>query len=173
MAEGIALEAIRLIKENLPTATEHGKDLEARAQMLVASSMGATAFQRGLGGMHALAHPLGALYNAHHGMLNAILMPYVLKANQQAIEVRIARLANYLNLENATFEGFLNWVLALRETLKIPHSLKEIGIEADKSDQVGEMAVLDPSAAGNPIQFGAADYTRIFIDAVNGQLTIK
>ena len=170
MATGIALEGIRLIKQFLPRAVKDGQDLEARLQMLVTSSMGATAFQRGLGAMHALAHPLGALYDAHHGMLNAILMPYVLKANEAVIAERIELLARYLELAQPSFASFLDWVLAMRESLGIPHTLSEIGINGSEAAKVGEMAVVDGSAGTNPIQFSAADYSRIFVSAVEGML---
>ena len=170
MATGIALEGIRLIKQFLPRAVKDGHDLEARLQMLMASSMGATAFQRGLGAMHALAHPLGALYDAHHGMLNAILMPYVLKANEAVIAERIELLARYLELAQPSFASFLDWVLAMRESLGIPHTLSEIGIGAQDAAKVGEMAVVDGSAGTNPTQFSAADYSRIFVAAVEGML---
>ena len=170
MATGIAVEGIRLIKQFLPRAVKDGQDLDARLQMLVASSMGATAFQRGLGAMHALAHPLGALYDAHHGMLNAILMPYVLKANEAVIAERIELLARYLELAQPSFASFLDWVLAMRESLGIPHTLSEIGIGAQDAAKVGEMAVVDGSAGTNPIQFSAADYSRIFVAAVEGML---
>ncbi len=170
MAEAIAMEGARLIKQFLPRAVADGNDIEARTQMLVAASMGATAFQKGLGGMHALAHPLGALYNAHHGLLNAILMPYVLNANRQVIELQIDRLARYLDLPQAGFDGFLGWVLELREQLGIPHSLAAIDIDASDADKVGRMAVEDPSAGGNPIQFSADQYSRLFTNAVSGQL---
>jgi len=170
MAEGIAVEGIRLVKEYLPTAVENGADVDARMQMIIASAMGATAFQKGLGGMHALAHPLGALYDAHHGLLNAILMPYVLNANREVVSERIERTARYIGLEDASFEGFLNWVLALREQLGIPHTLAEIGIEEDQQVKVGQMATEDPSAGGNPIQFTAEQYSAIFSRAVCGEL---
>ena len=170
MAEGIAVEGIRLVRDYLPRAFADGGNLEARMQMLVASSMGATAFQKGLGGMHALAHPLGALYDAHHGLLNAILMPYVLKANREAIEERLARAADYLGLENGGFDGFLQWILELRSGLKIPHCLADIDIDNREAERIGEMAVADPSAGGNPIPFDAEAYSRIFRDAVHGRL---
>ncbi len=170
MAEGIAVEGCRLVKEYLPRAVANGEDLEARTQMLVASSMGATAFQKGLGAMHALAHPLGALYNAHHGLLNAILMPYVLVANRTAIEERIDRLSRYMGLEAPGFDGFLTWVLEMRKDLGIPHTLAGININADDAERVGAMAEEDPSAGGNPIPFNAAQYAGIFRNAVNGSL---
>ncbi len=170
MAEGIALEGIRLVQQYLPTAVADGANIEARTQMLVCSSMGATAFQKGLGGMHALAHPLGALYDAHHGTLNAILMPYVLKANRSAIASRIQRLTRFMGLTQADFDGFMAWVLQLRDQLGIAHRLADIGIDAAQAQKVGEMAQQDPSAGGNPIAFSAAQYQQIFIDAVNGDL---
>ena len=171
MAEGIALEGIRLIKDHLPRAVADGNDIEARTQMLVASSMGATSFQRGLGGMHAIAHSLGALYNKHHGLLNAILMPYVLIRNRSVIEDRITRLSRYLELEDATFDGFLSWVLTLREQLNIPHTLAEIGINLDDVVLVGKMSSQDAASAGNPIQLTDAEYSLLFKDAVKGKLT--
>jgi len=170
MAEGIALESIRLIKEYLPRAVQDGSDLEARAQVMTASTMGSTAFQRGLGGMHALAHPIGALYDSHHGLLNAILMPYVLKANRSAIEAKLTRLSRYLELDDASFNGFLNWVLELRQQLEIPHALNAIGIDNERATEVGNMAEQDPSAGGNPIAFDAQQYTAIFQSAVYGEL---
>ncbi len=170
MAQGIALEGIRLVKDFLPRAVVDGSDLEARSQMIVASTMGATAFQKGLGGMHALAHPLGALYDAHHGLLNAILMPYVLKANRSAVEDSIIRLARYLELSEATFDGFMSWVLELRSTLGIPHSLGEIGIDEQQVKKVGVMATEDPSAGGNPVVFTAEQYSAICLSAIRGEL---
>ncbi|GAA5494955.1 NAD-dependent methanol dehydrogenase [Rubritalea halochordaticola] len=170
MAEGIAVEGIRLVKEYLPRAVANGADLEARMQMLVASSMGATAFQKGLGAMHALAHPLGALYDAHHGLLNAILMPYVLKVNREAIEERLTRVARYLGLENPSFESFLQWVLDIRAELDIPHDLSGIGIKDEDLELIGIMASQDPSAGGNPIPLTPAEYTKLCSDALNGNL---
>jgi alcohol dehydrogenase class IV len=170
MAEGIAVEGIRLVHEHLPRAFHQPDDLEARGQMLVASSMGATAFQKGLGAMHALAHPLGALYDAHHGTLNAILMPYVLVANRSRIDERMKRLGAYLGLGDRGFDGVLDWILGLRGELGIPHRLADIGIDNGRSDQVGRMAVADPSAGGNPITFTDEEYRRIFEDAVEGRL---
>lgn len=170
MAAGIAVEGIRLVKQWLPVAVREGGNLEARLNMLVASSMGATAFQRGLGAMHALAHPLGALYDAHHGMLNAVLMPYVLQANRVAIESRITDLARYLDLPQPSFTAFLDWVLALRETTGIPHTLAAIGIDDAQAERIGQMAVVDGSAATNPINFDAAGYAAILRKAVSGLL---
>ncbi|MFV8782349.1 iron-containing alcohol dehydrogenase [Microbulbifer sp. SA54] len=170
MAEGIALEAMRLISVNLPKVFADGSDLEARMQMLVASSMGATAFQRGLGAMHALAHPLGALFDKHHGLLNAILMPYVLKANEEAVQEKMNRLARYLDLPGQGFRGVMEWVVNLRSELGIPHCLGEIGIDTNMAEVIGGLAETDPSAGGNPILFTAHDYEQLFIDACTGAL---
>jgi alcohol dehydrogenase class IV len=170
MAEGIALEGMRLVQQYLPRAVAQGSDVEARLQMLVASSMGATAFQRGLGAMHALAHPLGALYDAHHGLLNAVLMPYVLVANRERIEPQMEKMARYLNLPKPGFSAVLEWVLALREQVGIAHSLGEIGIDDTRIEQVGQMAEVDPSAGTNPITFTAAQYSQLFEKALRGTL---
>jgi len=169
MADGIALEAIRLIRDYLPRAYANGHDLEARTQMLVASTMGATAFQKGLGAMHALAHSLGALYGAHHGLLNAILMPYILNANREAIAAKISRLGRYLELDGGV-DGFLDWILTLRRDLGIVHSLREIDIDDSQAQKVGAMAAADPAASGNPISFDAERYAGIFTAAVRGIL---
>jgi alcohol dehydrogenase class IV len=170
MAEAIALEGMRLIKEYLPRAVQDGTDLEARLKMLVASSMGATAFQRGLGSMHALAHPLGALYDAHHGTLNAVLMPYVLVANRSAIEGRMEVLARHLQLPTAGFDGVLAWVLELRKQFAIAHSLAELGIDESRADLIAQMAVVDGAAGTNPIAHDESGYREIFINAVRGEL---
>ena len=170
MAEGIAAEGIRLVREYLPRAVRDGADIEARTQMLVASSMGATSFQRGLGAIHALAHPLGALYDAHHGTLNAVLMPYVLKANRSAVESRIERLGRYIGLSDTGFDSFMDWVLSLRAEINIPSDLSELGIDDQQSHRIGQMAVQDPSAGTNPITYSAEDYERLFLSALTGQL---
>jgi len=170
MAEGIAIEGIRLVREFLPQAMADGSDLEARTQMLVASTMGATAFQRGLGAMHALAHPLGALYNAHHGTLNAVLMPYVLQANRLVIEERITRLARAIGIANPGFDTFLDWILQLRETLQIASDLTALGIDDSEAARIGEMAKADPSSGTNPLPFSASEYQALFLRALKGNL---
>jgi len=170
MAEGIALEGIRLVRNWLPRACANGKDLEARSHMMVASTMGATAFQRGLGAMHALSHPLGALYDAHHGLLNAVLMPFVLCANRSAIEEPMARLSRYLGLPSPGFDAVLDWVVALRTEIGIPSSLSEMGIDGKQASQVVRMALADPSSGGNPVPLRAEDYKEIFRRAVAGEL---
>ncbi|KTD42475.1 iron-containing alcohol dehydrogenase [Legionella quateirensis] len=164
MAEGIAMEGVRLIKDYLIRAYQNGNDLEARTNMLVASAMGATAFQRGLGAMHALAHPLGALYDAHHGRLNAILMPYVLMANRPAIESKIIRMANYLSLANG-FDGFMDWIFQMRLELGIEHTLSQLGIDGAQLDRVARMATEDAAAGSNPILFDQEHYRAILEEA--------
>jgi len=156
MADGIAVEGIRLIKAWLPRAVSDGQDLEARGYMQVAASMGATAFQKGLGGMHALAHPVGALYDTHHGATNGVFMPYVLAFNQAAIDDRITRLAAYLGLAQPSFGSFLNWILDLRNTIGIPPGLSGLGVDGERFAEIAAMAERDPSAGGNPILFDAA-----------------
>ena len=169
LAQGVALEGMRLIKENLPKAVKRGSDIDARGNMLVASSMGATAFQRGLGAIHALSHPFGGLYDAHHGLLNGIIMPYVLKANARKIGKNLDRASAYLGIKGG-FDGFLKWVLMLRKETGIPHSLKEIGIDDKRLDQVARMAIKDPSAGGNPVQLTEGQYRTLARKCVAGTL---
>lgn len=170
MAEGIALEGMRLVKEYLPRAVRNGEDTDARLQMLVASSMGATAFQRGLGAIHAVSHSIGALYDSHHGLLNAIVMPYVMQMNRPVIEAETARAARYLGLPNADFNGLLDWVLSLRAELELPHTLAEIGIDDARADLVGEMSVKDVTARTNARQLDAGEYRQLFLNALTGKL---
>jgi alcohol dehydrogenase len=169
LAQGVALEGMRLIKENLAKAVKKGEDVDARGNMLVASSMGATAFQRGLGAIHALSHPFGGLYDAHHGLLNGIIMPYVLKANARRVGKEIERAAAYLGISDG-FDGFLSWVLGLRKEIGIPHALKDIGIDSKRLDEVAEMAIRDPSAGGNPVPFTQAQYKSLARKCVMGAL---
>ncbi len=169
MSAGIALEGMRIVKDWLARAVHEGSDIEARGWMLIASSMGAVAFQRGLGGIHALSHPLGGLYGAHHGTLNAVLMPYVLEANKAAIEQRIGLVASALEIEGG-YQGVLEWILELRKDIGMPHTLAEMGIENPDFVRVGAMAVEDPSAGGNPIQFTAEEYAAICQKGFNGEL---
>jgi alcohol dehydrogenase class IV len=170
MADGIAAEGMKLIREWLPRAVEDGTDIEARGHMLVAASMGATAFQKGLGGMHALSHPIGALFGTHHGLTNAVLMPYMLAFNRVAIEERLARLAGYIGLSDASFPAFLGWILDLRQRLEIPHRLSDLGIGADRLDRLAAMAEADPSAAGNPLPFDAAAARAVLDSAMAGRV---
>ena len=169
LAEGVALEGMRLVKENLAKAVKKGKDLDARGNMLMASAMGATAFQKGLGSIHALSHPFGGLYDAHHGMLNGIIMPYVLKANRKKIEKKIERVAAYLGIKGG-FNGFLKYVLALRKETGIPHALKDIGIDAKRLDEVAKMAINDPTHGANPVAFTEKQYKALAKKCVAGDL---
>ena len=169
MARGIAIEGCRIISENLVIATRDGQNIEARGRMIIASTMGATSFQKGLGGMHALAHSIGGLFDNHHGTLNAILMPYVLSANRHIIEDDISYLSGCLGLEK-TFDAFQNWVLYLRRDLNIPHTLSEINIPKKAAPIIGKIAEKDPSAMTNPIIFSASDYENIFMKAILGKV---
>lgn len=169
-AKGVALEGMRLVKDWLPTAVKDGKNIEARSHMMAAAMAGATAFQRGLGGIHALAHPLGALYDAHHGLLNAVLMPYVVNANKAAVTQDLTDLARALDLADYSPAGVIRWILDLRKEVGIPHTLAEMAIPGDAADKIGAMAVEDPTAGGNPIQFTSAQYAALFLDAHGGRL---
>jgi alcohol dehydrogenase class IV len=170
MADGIAAEAMRLIAEALPRAYRDGSDLEARAQMLVASSMGATAFQKGLGAMHAMSHPCSALLGSHHGLTNAVVMPYVLAWNRPVIADRLGRLAAYLGLEQASFAGVLDWVLELRAQLGIPNRVDALGVREEHVEALAKQAHVDPSAATNPRPLSVADFASLFRSALAGEL---
>ena len=169
LSAGIGLEGMRLVKDNLAKAVKKGKDLDARGNMLVASAMGATAFQRGLGAIHALSHPFGGLYDAHHGLINGIIMPYVMKANRRKIEKDIERASAYLGIKGG-FNGFLKWILALRMEIGIPHSLAEIGIDTKRLDEVAAMSIKDPTAGANPVQFTEKQYKALARKCVTGDL---
>ena len=169
LADGIAVEGMRLVKENLARAVKNGGDLEARANMLAAAAMGATAFQKALGAIHALSHPVGALYDTHHGMTNGVFMPYVLAFNRAAIEARIARLAAYLGLP-ASFDAFLEWVLALRAEIGVPHTLQGLKITDENADLIAAMAPKDPTAGGNPVPLDERAARRIFDAALTGKV---
>ncbi len=169
MAAGIAVEGMRLVKDYLPQAYHHGDDIEARGHMLSAAAMGATAFQKGLGAIHSLSHPVGAMYHTHHGLTNAVFMPYVLKFNRPEIEEDIERLAAWLGIIGG-FDGFMDWVLALREELGIPHSIDKIGVDDQRFDVMSEMAVVDPTAGGNPVRLEAAACRSLYEQAYSGRL---
>jgi len=155
MADGIAVEGIRLVLENLPKAFANGKDLTARAHMMSAAAMGATAFQKGLGAIHSLSHPIGALYDTHHGMTNAVFMPYVLAFNRPATEERIVRLAAYCGIKGG-FDGFAKAIAKLRKELKVPHTLpgliKGLDMDMKRKALIADMAIVDPTAGGNPVK---------------------
>jgi alcohol dehydrogenase class IV len=170
LADGIALEGMRLIHQFLPRACADGTDIEARAQMMAAALMGATAFQKGLGGVHAIAHPVGSWFNTHHGLTNAVILPYVMTYNRAAIADKADVIARVLELPDRGFEGFLGWVMQMRRDLGIPHSLAEIGVSVHNAEVIGREAAIDPSAGGNPITLDAAILERIFRAAVAGEL---
>jgi alcohol dehydrogenase class IV len=161
---------MRLIHRYLPRACADGNDLEARQQMLAAASMGATAFQKGLGGVHAIAHPVGSWFNTHHGLTNAVILPYVVTFNRAVIADKTDVIARVLDLPDRGFDGFLSWVMKLRSDLGIPHSLAEIGVNTGNAAVIGSEAAIDPSAGGNPTPVTAAQLEHIFRAAVEGNL---
>ena len=170
MADGIAIEGMKLIKKSLLNAVHNGNDLDARSDLLAAASMGSTAFQKGLGAIHSLSHPLNAKFNIHHGLSNAIFMPYVLTFNREAIEERIISICDYLNLSKS-FNSFLKWILDLRKELEIPHKLSDV-IDINKLDidELSEMALNDPSTASNPKTLTISDMKIIYKNSISGEL---
>jgi alcohol dehydrogenase class IV len=171
LADGIALEGMRLVFENLPKAHARGKDIKARAHMMSAAAMGATAFQKGLGAIHSLSHPIGSLYHTHHGMTNAVFMPYVLDFNRKAIEEKIERAARYLNIKGG-FDGFRKAVIKLRKELGVPHTLGGLvkGLDMDKKRKslIADMAIVDPTAGGNPVKLTKKGALSILEAAIKG-----
>ena len=171
MADGIALEGMRLIKKWLLEAVKNGSNIEARMNMLTAASMGSTAFQKGLGGIHSLSHPVNAVNNIHHGLSNAIFMPYVLSFNRDVIENKIVKVCEYLDLKDKSFDTFLNWVLDLRINLNIPHKLSEVIENNDFDlDKLSKMALNDPSTGGNPKKLTLDDMKIMYQHSMSGEL---
>ncbi len=170
IADGVALEGLKLIHQWLPRAVADGADLEARTHMMSAAAMGATAFQKGLGAIHSLSHPVGAIYDTHHGLTNAVFIPYVLMFNQPAIKDRMADLARYLELRQPSFHAVIDWTLALREQFEIPHTAATLNIEADRLDDLASMAAMDPTASSNPVPVKAAAMRCIYEAAMAGTL---
>ncbi len=171
MADGIALEGIRLINKWLLTAVRDGSNIDARMNMLVAASMGSTAFQKGLGAIHSLSHPVNAINNIHHGLSNAIFMPYVLTFNKEVIENKIIKVCEYIGLKDKSFVGFINWVLKLRKDLEIPHKLSEIIKQKDFDiERLSKMALKDPSTEGNPKKLTIEDMRLMYKHSMSGQL---
>jgi len=170
IADGIALEGMRLGKEWLPAAVKDGRDLVARAYTLCAAHMGAAAFQKGLGAIHSLSHPLGAVLDTHHGLTNGVFMPYVLVFNRSAISEKMERVARYLGLAKPTFEGVLEWVLQLREEIGIPHTARELGMREEHLDRFAEMAAVDPTASSNPAPVGVPELRAMYQAALEGHL---
>jgi hypothetical protein len=171
MAEGIAIEGMRLIKEWLPRAVQNGKDIEARAHMMVAASMGATAFQKGLGAMHSLSHPCSANLNTHHGLTNAVVMPYVLSWNRSVLEDKMVRLAAFLDLPVHSFEGVLDWILELRRTIGIPETLAGLGVCEEHATAFSQQAFDDPSTGGNPLAMSPEKFAALYRNCIRGSLT--
>ncbi len=165
MSQGIALEGMRLVKENLPQVATDPENLQSRAHMMSAAMMGATAFQKGLGAIHALSHPIGAVYNTHHGMTNAVVMPPVLKLNRPAIEGGISEAADYLGIKGG-FDGFYDYVLELRAELGVPDRLSGLGVDTNRIAELTEMALKDPSCAGNPVELTRENVTQLFQDCI-------
>jgi len=170
MADGIAVEGIKLIKKSLLIAINNGKDLQARSDLLAAASMGSTAFQKGLGAIHSLSHPVNAQFNVHHGLSNAIFMPYVLTFNKDVIEKKIVLICNYLNIEK-DFNSFINWIIELRKDLKIPHKLSEVLDEKKFDlDKLSQMALDDPSTGTNPKKLTKSDMKIMYEHSMSGKL---
>ncbi|HUF55856.1 MAG TPA: iron-containing alcohol dehydrogenase [Thermohalobaculum sp.] len=171
MSEGIAVEGLRLVARALPRAHAQGSDIEARGMMMAAAAMGSVAFQKGLGAIHALSHPLGALYDAPHGLTNAVVMPYALAWNREAIEPKIARLAAWLELEQPDFGGFLAWVLDMRARLGVPHDLTGLGVTDDtRFEELTEKALVDPTAGGNPRPLTREGVLEMYAAALAGRV---
>ena len=171
MADGIALEGMSLIKKWLKVAVNEGENLEARGHMMASSSMGATAFQKGLGAIHSLSHPVNSLFNVHHGLSNGIFMPYVLTFNRSTIENKITKLSEYLDLKEASFNSFVDWVLELREKIKIPHVISESAKITDQDiAKMSPMALDDPCTPGNPKKPTLDDMVSMYEHSVQGKL---
>ena len=171
MADGIALEGMSLIKKWLAVAVNEGENLEARGHMITSSSMGATAFQKGLGAIHSLSHPVNSLFNVHHGLSNGIFMPYVLTFNRSKIEGKISKLSEYLDLKGASFNSFVDWILELREQIKIPHTILESAKITDKDiETMSPMAQNDPCTPGNPKKTTLDDMVSMYQHSVEGKL---
>ena len=170
MADGIAVEGMKLVKNSLLIAVKDGKNIAARLDMLTAASMGSTAFQKGLGAIHSLSHPVNAQFNLHHGLSNAIFMPYVLTYNKKEISDKIISICDYLNLEK-NFNSFLNWIIELRKNLNIPHKLSDvIEIKKINLDKLSQMAFEDPSTSGNPKKLLKEDMKIMYEHSLSGKL---
>lgn len=169
-SDGVAIEGMRLIKEYLPRAYADGRDLEARGMMLAAASMGSTAFQKGLGAIHSLSHPVGARFDTHHGLTNAVFFPYVIAHNRDAIAEKCGRLSAYLGLKTAGVDGVMEWILDLRRQFVIPHTAKELGVDPARVEEIAAAAEKDPSTGSNPTPMNAADMAVVLQNALDGKL---
>src|SRR5246127_2048325 len=170
LADGVALEGMKIIDTYLPRAAENGRGLEARANMFAAASMGATAFQKGLGAIHSISHPVGARYDTHHGLTNGVVFPYVLVCNRSAIETRITSIARVLDLPSRDFAAVLAWILDFRKRLGVPHTLGELGVKESDAKHIAAAAVKDPTAGSNPRPLSEADFERVTLAPIRGDL---
>jgi alcohol dehydrogenase class IV len=170
LADGIALEGMKIVDTYLPRAVENGRDLEARSYMFAAASMGAAAFQKGLGAIHSVSHPVGARYDTHHGLTNAVVFPYVVVCNRNAIADKMPHIARALNLPSHDFDAVLSWILALRKKLGVPHTLAELGVKESEARTIAADAARDPTAGTNPRQLTEAEFEQLTLAAIRGDL---
>lgn len=168
MAEGIALEGLRLVKENIQEVFHNGKNIEARAHMLVASMMGAAAFQKGLGAIHSITHPVNSLYHTHHGTTNGTVMPFVLNYNRSVIEDKFVRLANFLDIKGG-FDGIVQWVIDLKKEMEIPETLKDMGVQPGDEVKLAPLAQEDPSTGGNPLEMTEEKFQELIANCISGK----
>jgi alcohol dehydrogenase class IV len=170
LADGVALEGIKIVDTYLPRAVADGNDLEARAYMFAAASMGATAFQKGLGAIHSVSHPVGARYDTHHGLTNGVIFPYVMVCNRKAIADKIPHIARALDLPGRDFDTVLNWIMTLRKNLGVPHTLAELGVKEADAGTIAKDAVKDPTASANPRSLTEAEFEQLTLAAIRGDL---
>ena len=168
MAEGTALEGLRLVKENIQEVYHNGKNIKARAHMLVASMMGAAAFQKGLGAIHSITHPVNSLYHTHHGTTNGTVMPFVLNYNRSTIEDKFLRLANFLDIKGG-FDGIVQWIIDLKKEMEIPETLKEMGVQPGDEDKLAPLAQEDPSTGGNPLEMTEVKFQELIANCISGK----
>ena len=168
MAEGTALEGLRLVKENIQEVFHNGKNIEARAHMLVASMMGAAAFQKGLGAIHSITHPVNSLYHTHHGTTNGTVMPFVLNYNRSVIEDKFVRLANFLDIKGG-FDGIVQWVIDLKKEMEIPETLKDMGVQPGDEVKLAPLAQEDPSTGGNPLEMTEQKFQELIANCIYGK----
>jgi len=168
MAEGTALEGLRLVKENIQEVYHNGKNIEARAHMLVASMMGAAAFQKGLGAIHSITHPVNSLYHTHHGTTNGTVMPFVLNYNRSMIEDKFVRLANFLDIKGG-FDGIVQWVIDLKKEMEIPETLKDMGVQPGDEVKLAPLAQEDPSTGGNPLEMTEEKFQELIANCISGK----
>ena len=168
MAEGTALEGLRLVKENIQEVYHNGKNIEARAHMLVASMMGAAAFQKGLGAIHSITHPVNSLYHTHHGTTNGTVMPFVLNYNRSTIEDKFVRLANFLDIKGG-FDGIVQWVIDLKKEMEIPETLQDMGVQPGDEVKLAPLAQEDPSTGGNPLEMTEEKFQELITNCISGK----